>query len=161
MLAFTPGWGAPAEVRMDKLASWSESSDEGVRHFSGTAAYSAEFTLAGPIAKGARVVLDLGEVRETARVWVNGKEMGVAWKRPFTVDVTAAAAAGKNSLKVQVTNLWPNRIIGDQSLPENKRFTHTNITKFKADSPLMTSGLLGPVRSKRSGAICEWGCEWR
>ena len=173
MLAFTPGWGAPAEVRMDKLASWSDSSDEGVRHFSGTGAYTTEFVLPGPIAKGARVVLDLGEVRETARVWVNGKEMGVAWKRPFIVDVTAAAVAGKNSLKVQVTNLWPNRIIGDQSLPEGKRFTHTNITKFTKDSPLMTSGLLGPVtvkverrwgwgrKSRRSEAICEWGCQWR
>ena len=72
-------------------------------------------------------MLDLGEVRETARVWVNGKEMGVAWKRPFGVDVTAAAVAGKNSLKVQVTNLWPNRIIGDQSLPEGKRFTHRTL----------------------------------
>jgi hypothetical protein len=99
------------------------------------------------------VVLDLGEVRETARVWVNGKEMGVAWKRPFTIDVTSAATQGNNSLKVQVTNLWPNRIIGDQSLPAEKRFTHTNITKFKADSPLRTSGLLGPVVVRIDSAV--------
>ena len=153
MLAFTPGWGAPAEVRMDKLASWSDSSDEGVRHFSGTAAYTTEFVLLVKLPEKPRVMLDLGEVRETARVWVNGKEMGVAWKRPFVVDVTAAAVAGKNSLKVQVTNLWPNRIIGDQSLPEGKRFTHTNITKFTKDSPLMTSGLLGPVTVKVDSAV--------
>jgi hypothetical protein len=99
------------------------------------------------------VVLDLGEVRETARVWVKGKEMGVAWKRPFVVDVTSAVVQGSNSLKVQVTNLWPNRIIGDQSLPAGKRFTHTNITKFTKDSPLMPSGLLGPVTVRIDGAV--------
>jgi len=152
-VAFTPGWGAPAEVRMDRLASWSESADEGVRHYSGTATYTTEFEIPPQMAENARVVLDLGEVRETARVTVNGKEMGVAWKRPFTVDVTSAAAAGKNALKIQVTNLWPNRIIGDQSLPEAQRFTHTNITKFKADSPLMPSGLLGPVSARVDAAV--------
>jgi hypothetical protein len=152
-VAFTPGWGAPAEVRMDKLASWTESSDEGVRHYSGTAAYSTKFAIPEQLPEHARVVLDLGEVRETARVWVNGKEMGVAWKRPFTIDVTSAVKPGNNSLKVQVTNLWPNQIIGDQSLPEAKRFTHTNITKFTADSPLMPSGLMGPVRVRIDGAV--------
>ena len=144
-IAFTPGWGAPAEVRMSKLASWTESSDEGVRHFSGTATYATNFEIPAKLPGHARVLLDLGEVRETARVAVNGKEIGVAWKRPFELDVTSAVKLGTNSLKVQVTNLWPNRIIGDQSLPENKRFTHTNITKFKADSALIPSGLLGPV----------------
>jgi hypothetical protein len=151
-LAFTPGWGAPAVVQMDKLASWTESNDEGVRHYSGTASYTTAFELPRQMPKAARVMLDLGEVREMARVTMNGKEMGIAWKRPFVVDVTAAAVPGRNSLKVEVTNLWPNRLIGDQSLPESKRFTHTNITKFKADSPLMTSGLLGPVRVTMSGA---------
>jgi len=152
-LAFTPGWGAPAEVRMDKLTSWTEAKEEGVRHFSGTATYSSEFQIAEKLPEHAKVVLDLGEVRETARVTVNGKEMGVAWKRPFLVDITAAAVPGKNTLKVQVTNLWPNRVIGDQSLPVGQRFTHTNITKFKADSPLIPSGLLGPVSVKVTGAV--------
>jgi hypothetical protein len=152
-VAFTSGWGAPAEVRMDRLGSWSESSDEGLRHYSGTAAYATEFAIPAQLPEKARVVLNLGEVRETARVTLNGKEVGVLWKRPFAIDVTSAVVPGKNSLKVQVTNLWPNRIIGDQSLPEGKRFTHTNITKFKADSPLMPSGLLGPVRVRIDGAV--------
>ena len=151
-VAFTPGWGAPDQVRMDRLESWTKASEEGVRHYSGTAAYTNEFELPDKLPAGARVVLDLGEVRETARVMVNGKEMGVAWKRPFTVDVTGAATPGKNALKVEVTNLWPNRIIGDQSLPEEQRFTHTNISKFKANSPLLPSGLLGPVRVRVIGA---------
>jgi hypothetical protein len=152
-VAFTPGWGAPAQVRMDKLASWTDSSDEGVRHYSGTASYTTAFLMLSNPPEHAHVTLDLGEVRETARVWVNGKEMGVAWKRPFTIDITSAVVPGNNSLKVQVTNLWPNRIIGDQSLSEDKRFTHTNITKFKADSPLMPSGLLGPVTVEIVGAV--------
>ncbi|MDR3739770.1 MAG: glycosyl hydrolase, partial [Terracidiphilus sp.] len=152
-LAFTPGWGAPAEVRMDKLTSWTDSADEGVRHYSGTAAYTTSFNLPAQLPEQARVVLDLGEVRETARVKVNGKEIGVAWKRPFTIDVTSAVKPGTNDLKIQVTNLWPNRIIGDQSLPAKERFTHTNITKFKADSPLLPSGLLGPVTVRVDDAV--------
>jgi hypothetical protein len=152
-LKFTPGWGAPAQVQMDKLASWSEAAEEGVRHYSGTAVYSTEFQLPSKLPAHARVVLDLGEVRETARVQVNGKEVGVLWKRPFRIDVSAAAVAGTNTLTIQVTNLWPNRIIGDQSLPESQRFTHTNILKFKADTPLMPSGLLGPVQVRIAGAV--------
>jgi len=144
-LQFTPGWGAPSEVHLDKLQSWTEFAEDGVRHFSGTAAYTTEFQLP-QLPDHARVVLDLGAVRETARVSVNGKEIGVAWKLPYALDATSAVVAGENALRIEVTNLWPNRIIGDQSLPENKRFTHTNITKYTADSPLLPSGLLGPVR---------------
>jgi len=151
-LKFMPGWGAPPEIGMEKLASWTESAEEGVRHYSGTATYAANFTLPGSLPAKARVMLDLGEVHETARVFVNGREMGVAWKQPYELDVTAAAKPGENELKVAVTNLWPNRIIGDQGLPENQRFTHTNITKFKADSPLMPSGLLGPVTVRITAA---------
>jgi hypothetical protein len=152
-LAFAPGWGAPTEVNMSKLASWTESGDEGVRHFSGTATYTTDFTIPQQLPARAHVVLDLGEVRETARVTMNGKEVGVLWKRPFQIDVTSAVKPGTNALKVQVTNLWPNRIIGDQSLPESRRFTHTNITKFKADSPLIPSGLLGPVTVRIQSAV--------
>lgn len=147
-LAFPSGWGAPPEVHLDRLASWTDSSDEGVRHFSGTATYTTSFSIPEQPPRHAHVLLDLGEIRETARVWVNGQEIGVLWHRPFALDITAAAKSGENTLKIEVTNLWPNRIIGDQSLPQDKRFTHTNITKFKADSPLLPSGLLGPVTVK-------------
>jgi hypothetical protein len=145
-LTFTRGWGAPSEVRLDKLESWSESKQEGIRHYSGTATYSGKFEIPSALKENEHVEIDLGEVRETARVSVNGKEIGVLWKRPFMLDMTSAAKVGTNSIKIQVTNLWPNRLIGDQGLPEGKRFTHTNITKFKADTPLLPSGLLGPAR---------------
>jgi hypothetical protein len=126
------------------LQSWTDSSDEGVRHYAGTAIYTTDFQVPA-VPKNARMTLDLGAVRETGRIAINGKAIGVVWKQPYTVDVTTAVVAGKNTLEIQVTNLWPNRIIGDQSLPEEKRFTHTNITKYTADSTLLTSGLLGPV----------------
>jgi alpha-L-rhamnosidase/Glycosyl hydrolases family 2, sugar binding domain len=153
-LAFTPGWGAPAEVSIDRLASWTKSSDDNIRHYSGTASYSSLFHLqASCTSKNARVQLDLGEVRETARVWVNGREVGVLWKAPFSLDITPEVMAGANTLRVDVTNLWPNRLIGDQSLPADKRFTHTNITKFASGTPLLPSGLLGPVLLRTSQFI--------
>jgi hypothetical protein len=145
-LGFPPGWGAPPEVSLASLQSWTKSKTEAIRHFSGTATYSAQFDLPVQLPAHARIQLDLGDVRETARVSLNGKEVGVLWKQPFTIDLTSAAVPGANKLSIQVTNLWPNRLIGDQSLPEDQRFTHTNITKFTAKSRLLDSGLLGPVR---------------
>jgi hypothetical protein len=85
-------------------------------------------------------------VKEIAQVTLNGKDLGIAWKKPFSVRLNSAAHPGRNELQIAVTNLWPNRLIGDQHLPPEKRLTRTNITKFKADSPLLPSGLLGPVR---------------
>jgi hypothetical protein len=138
-VSFTPGWGAPAQTTFDKLLSWSEHADPGIRYYSGTARYATQVNL--PAA--GNYTLDLGEVREIAEVWLNGQSQGILWKKPFTMKL--AAKAGANQLEIEVVNLWPNRLIGDQALPPEKRFTSTNITKFKATSPLMPSGLLGPV----------------
>jgi hypothetical protein len=140
---FTPGWGAPAKITLDRLQSWTESADPGVRFYSGTAKYSARVQL--PEA-AASMDLDLGDVREMARVSLNGRDLGVVWKRPFRVELGTAAHAGWNDLTVEVTNLWPNRLIGDQQVAPEKRLTWTNITKFTANSPLLPSGLLGPVK---------------
>jgi hypothetical protein len=140
-VSFTPGWGAPAQATFDKLLSWSEHSDPGIRYYSGTARYTARIEL--PTAR--EWTLDLGEVRELAEVWLNGQPLGILWKKPFTVKLGKAARVGSNQLEIEVVNLWPNRLIGDQQLPPEIRFTKTNIAKFKANSPLMPSGLLGPV----------------
>jgi hypothetical protein len=139
---FAPGWGAPPKISLDGLRSWTDNADPGIRYYSGTAKYTTRFQL--PETAGA-MELDLGEVRELARVSVNGRDLGVLWKKPFRVELGTAAHAGWNDLSVEVTNLWPNRLIGDQHLPPEKRLTRTNITKFTADSPLLPSGLLGPV----------------
>ena len=144
---FPAGWGAPAAAVFSGLASWTENQNAGIRYFSGTAIYSKEIEIpAEMLRSGSRLWLDLGEVREVAQVRLNGQTVGIAWKKPFRVALGGAAHAGVNRLEISVANLWPNRIIGDQSLPPERRFTHTNITKFKADSPLLPSGLLGPVK---------------
>ena len=67
---------------------------------------------------------------------------------PYLLDVTEFVRMGNNSLEVEVVNMWVNRLIGDARLPREKRYTHTNITKFEHadDSSLRRSGLLGPVR---------------
>lgn len=147
MLHFPSEWGAPAEATFDNLKSWTEESNSGIRYFSGTATYSKQIQISAELLTPANsLVLDLGEVREIAQVWLNGKDLGIAWKKPFRVRLDGAGRPGTNDLRIAVTNLWPNRLIGDQLLAPEKRYTHTNITKFKSDSPLLPSGLIGPVR---------------
>ena len=92
-----------------------------------------------------RCYLDLGAVKNLAEVRVNGKDCGVLWKEPFRVDVTDAVHVGTNHLEVKVTNLWPNRLIRDQQLPEDQRITWTSVSLYKPADPLLPSGLLGPV----------------
>jgi hypothetical protein len=143
---FMPGRRAPERAVFQTLESWTANADPGIRYFSGTATYRAKFT--APNAD--RLELDLGEVRELAHVRVNGRDLGTLWKKPFRVSLDGAVRPGVNDLEVEVTNFWPNRLIGDQLLPEAERITHTNIVKWRADSPLMPSGLLGPVAIRSS-----------
>lgn len=92
------------------------------------------------------MITNLWNLQELADVSINGQEIGTLWMPPFIADITDFTNKGKNQISVKVTNLWPNRLIGDQWLSEEKRFTKTNIEKFKKDDPLRSSGLLGPVR---------------
>jgi hypothetical protein len=168
-LSFPPNWGAPASVNLDQLISWTEHADSGVRYFSGTAAYEKDFEVApAQLSNGRELWLDLGAVKNFAEIELNGQSLGVLWKPPFRVNATRAARAGANRLVVKVTNLWPNRLIGDEQLPpdtewngkqlkawpqwllEGKssptgRLTFTTWHHWYKDSPLLESGLLGPV----------------
>jgi len=143
---FDPAWGGPASCEFDSLVSWTHRPEEGIKFYAGTATYRKTFDLP-PSArkKGDRVWLDLGNVKELAEVRLNGKSLGVLWAFPFRVDVTDALKVRDNKLEVDVVNFWPNRIVGDQSLPPEKRFTRTNIRKLTRETPLAESGLLGPV----------------
>ena len=94
--------------------------------------------------KGKRVLLHFGAVDWEATVSVNGKELGIAWRRPFRVEVTGALRSGRNELEIRVTNLWVNRLIGDAALPESQRVARSHVV-FRPDQPLLSSGLLGPV----------------
>ncbi len=150
-IAFQAERGAPAAIKVDALGSWSESPDPGVKYFAGTAAYTK--TLQAPEAwfkSGARLWLDLGDVKNIAEVSVNGKALGVFWKTPFRVDVTSALKPGANALEIKVTNLWVNRLIGDKQPGVTKKYTYTAVEFYAADSPLLPSGLIGPVTVGRS-----------
>ncbi len=146
---FQPGRGAPASIMLSELSSWSTHPDAGVKYFSGTASYVKTFAAPPPwFKKPARIMLDLGDVRNLAEVMVNGKSAGIVWNPPYTVDVTAALRPGRNVLEVKVTNLWVNRLIGDQQ-PGATRYTFTARPTYPAQAPLLDSGLLGPVVLQR------------
>jgi hypothetical protein len=99
----------------------------------------------GWLKKGSRVRMDLGDVKDIAEISINGRALGILWKKPFVVDVTDALKAGANRLEVKVTNVWPNRMIGDKQ-PGAQRIAYSTFDPYKADSPLLPAGLLGPVR---------------
>jgi len=144
-VSFQGGRGAPDSVTLDKLASWSDNSDAGVKYFSGTGTYTKSFDIpAGSMAKGAQVWIDLGDVKNLAEVSVNGKSLGIVWHAPYRVNVTSALKQGSNELVVRVTNAWVNRLIGDEQ-PGATRITFADVKPYKASSPLLPSGLLGPV----------------
>lgn len=143
---FDPKWGGPKSVQFDQLVSWTNRPEDGVKFYSGTAVYRKTFDLAesarGP---GKRIYLDLGVVRDLAEVRLNGKTLGTLWTAPWRIDITDTVKPTGNRLEIAVTNLWPNRLIGDAALPVEKRLAKTNIALSK-DQPLLESGLLGPAR---------------
>jgi alpha-L-rhamnosidase len=147
-LNFPPKRGAPVSATLTNLVSWTDVPDDGVKHFSGTATYQTTFEISKSQLKqkNSRYFLELGEVCAMARVKVNGHDCGIAWRPPFRVEITDAVRAGKTELEIQVANLWPNRMIGDAALAETNRFTWSSWTPFKAGTPLLKSGLLGPVK---------------
>ena len=122
-MAFPPNLGAPAEVTLPKLVSLHEHPEPGVRYFSGTAAYHGMPTVpSGVAAADRRLFLDLGRVEVLAEVLLDGRSLGAVWKPPYRVEVGDALRAGENRLEIRVTNLWPNRLIGDEQLPEEYAF---------------------------------------
>ena len=125
----------------------------GIKCYSGTSVYHKRFDLPAPPAAGQRLLLDLGEVHEVAAVRLNGRDMGVLWTKPARVDISGAVTAKDNDLEVTVVNLWPNRLKGDELLPKAARFTETNMRKFGAASPLLPSGLIGPVTLRTADTI--------
>jgi hypothetical protein len=122
-LTFPPNLGAPAEVTLPKLISLHDHPEPGVKYFSGTAAYHGTLTVPrGVIAADRRLFLDLGRVEVLAEVLLNGRNLGIVWKPPYRVEVGEALRTGENGLEIRVTNLWPNRLIGDEQLPEEYAF---------------------------------------
>jgi len=144
---FDPALRGPGNVEFTKLVSWTTRPEKGIRFYSGTAVYRTTFEFKSETRNSnSRFYLCLGDVREIAEVRLNDKSLGTLWSIPFRADATAALRDGQNDLEIEVVNFWPNRVIGDASLPEAQRITRTNIRKLTAETPLTESGLLGPVR---------------
>ena len=150
-LSFDSGLGAPPTAVFDQLMSYTESADPAIRYYSGTVTYRKAFTLKKRhLRKAAAMEIDLGGVKNLARVKVNGFDVGVVWKAPFRLEIpTAYLHSGRNDLEVKVINLWPNRIIGDLQPGTGRKWTYTASNWYTADSPLLPSGLLGPVTVSR------------
>ena len=164
---FQPNRGAPASIKMDRLMSLSDSNVLGVKYFSGTAKYQTNFAYTP---SRNTTWLDLGKVKNFAEVELNGHKFETLWKVPFRIDISKYLKSGQNSLAIKVTNLWPNRLIGDEQhppeakfnggpidawpqwildgtpRPPTKRITFTTWKFYSKDSPLLESGLIGPVR---------------
>ena len=146
-LSFESGLGAPATAVFDHLMSYTESTDPAIRYYAGTVIYRKSFSLKKKHLRRVNAFeIDLGSVKNLARVKVNGYDLGVVWKAPFRVEVPKEYLhAGTNDLEVKVINLWPNRIIGDLQPGATRKWTYTASNWYTADSPLLPSGLLGPV----------------
>ena len=178
-VSFPPNLGAPTQVTFSELFSLHRHPNPGVKYFSGTATYRKEFVLSTPLfTSSKRLFVDLGRVEVLAEVRVNERPLGSLWKEPYRLEITEAVKVGQNNLEIAVTNLWPNRLIGDEQLPaENDyypgrgyggdfpaglkrfpdwylsgrpkppggRFTFSSWKHYDKDSPLLESGLLGPV----------------
>ena len=122
MVHFDPRWGGPETASLEQLDSWSKNPEAGVRYYSGTATYVKPFEMEPPLLQaGRKLYLDLGSVKEIAKVRLNGRDLGVLWKPPFRLDITGAVQSGSNRLEVAITNLWPIASIGDAAVPEKER----------------------------------------
>ena len=166
-VSFDPKWGGPKQVVFDRLQDWTLRGEEGIKYYSGIAKYHQEFQIPDEFnsESNREYFINLGDVCDMARVWINGKDMGVVWTDPFQLKITNALKPGKNQLVIEVANRWPNRLIGDERLPydgikdekwpdwllkkqarTSGRFTFTTANFYSRNSALLSSGLLGPVR---------------
>ncbi|MDD3039356.1 glycosyl hydrolase [Bacteroides sp.] len=138
--------GPEEVVTFNSLTDWKEAEDARIKYYSGTAIYSNTFNLENLPKK--QLYIDLGKVMVMAKVYINDQYAGGVWTYPYQLNITDYLRAGKNTIRVEVVNNWENRLIGDQQLPENLRPTWTAVNPWNANSPLQSSGLLGPVQIK-------------
>lgn len=164
-VAFDPKWGGPENITFYSLTDWSLNENEGIKYYSGTAKYAKTFDLEEAVNPSENnIYLNLGEVKNMARIILNGKNLGILWTSPWRLNVSEAIKEKGNILEIEVVNLWGNRMTGDEQLPDDGvkdgewpawllkneprtsgRFTFTPRRFYQKDSPLQSSGLLGPV----------------
>ncbi len=165
-VSFDPQWGGPEKVQFDTLVDWTSRPEDGIKYYSGIAVYHQSFDLKNlpDTSQSKRLFMDLGKVKNMARVTLNGHDLGVVWTEPWQVDISGIVKQGDNQLEITVANLWPNRLIGDAPLPDDGikdgkfpdwltkgekrtsgRYTFTTYNPYHKDDPLLPSGLIGPV----------------
>jgi len=143
---FENGRGAPASAQFRELISWSESKDIGIKYYSGVGAYTKTFNVDEAWLKDSgEVWIDLGDVKNMAEVQINGVQLNQVWHAPYRLQLTKYLKAGTNVIKIRVTNAWVNRLIGDEQ-PGVVKYTYADVKPYSANSPLLSSGLIGPVR---------------
>lgn len=118
-VSFEPRWGGPEHVTFDALADWTQRAEPGIRYYSGAATYRKHFDLPAGKPGDADLYLDLGTVRDLARIRMNDRDLGIVWCAPWRVRINDAVQAGGNRLEVTVVNTWVNRLIGDEQEPED------------------------------------------
>jgi len=163
-LRFTKNWGAPEQTQLDNLVSWTDNSDPGIKYFSGTASYHNKIYISEEEYGSEKpIYLDLGEVFDVAEVFINNTSAGILWTKPFILDIREFIKTGDNDLRIDITNMWVNRLTGDMELPPEKRFCKTNQPFIRKDNwvgggdetyHLQKAGLLGPVKltyAKKTG----------
>jgi hypothetical protein len=148
-LDFPSNSGTLDKIALEQLQSWTEHIDAGVKYFSGTATYSKTITATADwFQKDVKLMLDLGQVMDIAEVSINGKLLGIGWKPPYSFDITDILKPGANQLRIQVTNQWTNRLLGDRNPEVEQKVLPAgseNIRFFGTPPPLQESGLMGPV----------------
>jgi hypothetical protein len=153
-LIFPANQGVPERTSFNALISWTDHPDPAIRHFSGTAGYHTTFEIPEAVyGDNLNIMLDLGEVMNMAEVIVNGREMGILWKKPFRLDITGVAKPGENEILIRITNTWWNRLVGDEKYPKgypgddtDKPSSYTTHKAWNEQSELLPAGLIGPVR---------------
>ena len=106
-------------VVFDSLSDWSKRSEDGIKYYSGIAVYHKSFDLPEHTELRGNVsyFLDLGNLKNIGHIRLNGKDLGILWTAPWQVDITGALKNKGNVLEVEVSNLWINRLIGDEKQP--------------------------------------------
>lgn len=144
-MSFDPEMGGPEDYQLNTLTSWTDTDNEGVKHYSGKAIYKREFSVnEGIVTKEIEAFVVFEDIQEMAGVYVNGNNCGIVWIPPYKARLTPYLKTGINKIIVEVINTWNNRIVGDLRNPDKRPFTHTNAkNRFSPEGPLLKSGLIG------------------
>jgi hypothetical protein len=145
-LQFDPVYGGPAQPIIERrLKSWTDYQDSAIKFYSGTVVYTNTFSW-NREDEGKSVWLELDDLYNIASVRVNNIDCGTIWTKPYSIDITKAVGEGENEVRIEVSNTWANRLIGDQFVPVEKRVTRTTAPFRLRNKPLLTAGILGDIR---------------